>query len=49
MCLNINIWLLDMYFYVFYINIIPLQTSTVLGIKKAPLWAPIQKNKATPN
>ena len=34
-----------MYFYVFYINIIPLQTSTILDIKKAPLWAPIKKIK----
>lgn len=48
MCLNINIWLLDMYFYVFYINIIPLQTSTVLDKKSTPVGAYI-KNKATPN
>lgn len=37
-----------MYFYVFYINIIPLQTSTILDTKKAPAGAYI-KNKATPN
>ena len=38
-----------MYFYLFYINIIPLQTSTVLDIKKSTPVGAYIKNKATPN